>query len=160
MINKYKPHMLILPEDDANRQIANGFELTSTLNLNRFQILPVAGGWGGVRDSFEHAHNQAMKRFEHRLMLLLVDFDQQHDRRDQVFRNVSQHIEARVFILGAWSEPEDLRSDLGSFEQIGEKIGQSCLDECDEVWQHPLLSHNLPEFRRLAERVSPFLFSQ
>ncbi len=24
-VNKYKPHVLILPEDDADRQIANGF---------------------------------------------------------------------------------------------------------------------------------------
>jgi hypothetical protein len=23
--NKYKPHVVVLPEDDANRQLANGF---------------------------------------------------------------------------------------------------------------------------------------
>lgn len=26
-VNKYKPHVLVLPEDDANRQLANGFLL-------------------------------------------------------------------------------------------------------------------------------------
>jgi len=26
-INKYEPHLLVLPEDDANRKIANGFIL-------------------------------------------------------------------------------------------------------------------------------------
>ncbi|NES22197.1 MAG: hypothetical protein F6K41_25555 [Symploca sp. SIO3E6] len=25
-INKYQPHLLVLPEDDANCQIVNGFE--------------------------------------------------------------------------------------------------------------------------------------
>jgi hypothetical protein len=26
-VNKYLPHVLVLPEDDANRQMANGFFL-------------------------------------------------------------------------------------------------------------------------------------
>jgi hypothetical protein len=26
-VNKYHPHVLVLPEDDANRQLANGFLL-------------------------------------------------------------------------------------------------------------------------------------
>jgi hypothetical protein len=36
-INKYKPHILVLPEDDANRQIANGFILEPTLNQSAIQ---------------------------------------------------------------------------------------------------------------------------
>lgn len=30
-MNKYRPHVLVLPEDDANRQIANGFLLAPAL---------------------------------------------------------------------------------------------------------------------------------
>lgn len=29
-VNRARPHVLVLPEDDANRQIAVGFELEST----------------------------------------------------------------------------------------------------------------------------------
>ena len=29
-VNKYQPHVLVLPEDDANRQLANGFLLDQT----------------------------------------------------------------------------------------------------------------------------------
>jgi hypothetical protein len=27
MANKYKPHVIVLPEDEANRSIANGFQV-------------------------------------------------------------------------------------------------------------------------------------
>lgn len=30
-VNKERPHVLILPEDDANRQLANGFQLDFAL---------------------------------------------------------------------------------------------------------------------------------
>lgn len=31
MSNKHKPHVIVLPEDDANRQIANGFLLDPSI---------------------------------------------------------------------------------------------------------------------------------
>lgn len=44
-INKYKAHLLVLPEDDANRQMANGFILDPNLNERVIQVLPPVGGW-------------------------------------------------------------------------------------------------------------------
>jgi hypothetical protein len=35
--NQYKPHILVLPEDDANRQIANGFIQSPNLNAQSFE---------------------------------------------------------------------------------------------------------------------------
>lgn len=55
-INKYKPHILVLPEDDANRQIANGFLLEKTLNQSAIQVLPPAGGWKKVVEEFKTYH--------------------------------------------------------------------------------------------------------
>ena len=158
MINKFKPHLLILPEDEANRMIANGFVQTPHLDLSRVQILPNAGGWGHVRDSFTQAHNKAMSKYDKRMMLLLVDFDNQDNRREEVLSQVSPQVRDRVFVLGTLSEPEDLRGDLGHFERIGEAIGDDCLDEAPRTWEHPLLQHNEEELRRLTERVRPFLF--
>ncbi|QEI40683.1 hypothetical protein BMF77_01255 [Dolichospermum sp. UHCC 0315A] len=40
-INKNKPHLLILPEDDANRQIVNGFIQNLNVNNRAIQILPI-----------------------------------------------------------------------------------------------------------------------
>ncbi len=55
-INKYKRHILVLPEDDANRQIANGFLLDPNLDVRAIQILPPSGGWKKVLNSFMDNH--------------------------------------------------------------------------------------------------------
>lgn len=44
-VNVYQQHVLVLPEDDANRQIVNGFLLEPSLNERVIQVLPIAGGW-------------------------------------------------------------------------------------------------------------------
>ena len=52
-VNKALPHVHVLPEDDANRQLALGFFLEiSPQRSSQIKILPVAGGWTKVRDSF------------------------------------------------------------------------------------------------------------
>ncbi len=40
-VNRALPHVLVLPEDDANRQIANGFLLALDSSVQRrIQVLP------------------------------------------------------------------------------------------------------------------------
>jgi hypothetical protein len=34
-MNRYQPHVFVLPEDDANRQLANGFLLDESLIVRR-----------------------------------------------------------------------------------------------------------------------------
>lgn len=51
-VNKYRPHVFVLPEDDANRQIAIGFSLDEGLDARSIQVLPSVGGWTRVRDEF------------------------------------------------------------------------------------------------------------
>ena len=71
---KYGPHIWILPEDDADNDIVNGF-LTYTAISQCIKVLPVAGGWSKVRKYFMENHINAMRRYAHRYMVLLVDFD-------------------------------------------------------------------------------------
>ena len=52
-VNRYKPHLLILPEDGANRQIANGFILHPSIAARHVQVLGEAGGWCSVIDKLE-----------------------------------------------------------------------------------------------------------
>jgi len=43
-VNKYQQHVLVLPEDDANRQLEIGFLLDPLLIDRRIDVLEVAGG--------------------------------------------------------------------------------------------------------------------
>jgi hypothetical protein len=53
-VNRDKPHVYVLPEDDANRQLANGFFAEVDWNRQRqMQVLPPAGGWIEVLNRFK-----------------------------------------------------------------------------------------------------------
>ncbi|MCW8141446.1 MAG: hypothetical protein KIT58_21290, partial [Planctomycetota bacterium] len=79
--NAYMPHVLVIPEDDANRQLANGFVGAPGIAPRRIQVLPPAGGWRGVVETLLSDHVSGMRRFEQRLVVLLLDFDEQVDAR-------------------------------------------------------------------------------
>ena len=44
-MNKYAPHVYIIPEDDRDRQIAEGFVNHHEVDDRRIQVMPPAGGW-------------------------------------------------------------------------------------------------------------------
>ncbi|MEL6815565.1 MAG: hypothetical protein AAFP03_12215, partial [Cyanobacteria bacterium J06598_3] len=56
-VNKYQECLLVLPEDDANRQLANGFSNNIGINENVIQVLPEAGGWKKVLNKFEQTYS-------------------------------------------------------------------------------------------------------
>lgn len=156
-VNSYKPHVLVLPEDDANRQIANGF-LLKVIKLRSIQILTEAGGWTHVRDSFTSTHNAMMRRFPERLMVLLVDFDGSPTRVEEVMSEVDPAVKDRVFVLGSFQEPEDLKVALGSFETIGKKLATDCSENTTQTWSHKLLQHNAQELARMNSTLRDILF--
>jgi hypothetical protein len=160
MINRRRPHVFVLPEDDANSQLANGFLLNlDRLGLTRIQVLPEAGGWRVVLDQFQSEHVAAMDRYTERYMILLIDFDRDEGRMDYAKGTIPEHLSDRVFILGAWIDPEALRRDLGSYETIGNALAEDCRLETDRTWGHRLLLHNASEITRLRQRIRPILFS-
>ena len=159
-VNKFQPHVLVLPEDDANSQVANGFWLFPTLMSRRMQVLPSAGGWHRVLDLFESDHAEIMRQNANRFMVLLIDFDGAKVRLDEVRARIPAELVDRVFVLGALTEPEDLKkSNLGAYEAIGGALAKDCHDETTEIWNHALLVHNLTEVVRMREKVRPFLFA-
>jgi hypothetical protein len=158
-VNKYLPHVLVLPEDDANRQLANGFSLDLSLATRRMQILEEAGGWQEVLNRFKTDHLSEMDRYAGRFMVLLIDFDGREDRLHTVRAAIPDRLQDRVFVLGAWSQPEDLRPILGSYESIGLALARDCRDNTEVTWAHGLLSHNAGELERLRKQVRPILFS-
>lgn len=158
--NRYLPHIHVLPEDDANRQIANGFHLglEAGLQQRQFYVLEEAGGWSQVLDRFCSVYAAEMEKTPTRFMVLLIDFDNKADRLELAKDRIPNHLRDRVFVLGALSEPEDLKSDLGSFETIGLAIARDCCENTTATWSHKLLRHKAAEMVRLSSQVRPILF--
>jgi hypothetical protein len=121
-------------------------------------VLDVAGGWGKVLESFKSIHALEMTRYPQRFMVLLIDFDNDSTRLEMAKSVVDKQLIDRVFILGTLTEPEELKSDLGSYESIGLKLAEDCRVETATIWNHPLLRHNAGELDRLRQFVRPILF--
>jgi hypothetical protein len=158
--NNYKPHIHVLPEDDANRQIATGFLLNPDVDARVIQILPIVGGWSKVIEKFESVHAPEMRRYSERRIVLMIDFDNQADRLNCVKSKIPKELSDRVFILGALSNPEELNASLNGkgLEHIGVSLSKDCSDNTRKVWGHDLLKHNQTELDRMVSSVKPFLF--
>ncbi len=158
-VNKYQPHVLVLLEDDANRQLVNGF-LLEVDSISKIQILHEVGGWKKVLTSFRDDYINDMERFPQRFMVLLFDLDNQGENRLEFAKTyIPSHLTERVFILTTLDEPEDLKkAKLGHLETVGEALAKDCRDGTDMTWNHPLLKHNEDELNRLRKHVRPILF--
>lgn len=158
-VNKYQPHVLVLPEDDANRQLAVGFRLEPSVSAARIQVLPVAGGWVEVLNRFCSDHVTDMESHMGRYMVLLIDFDGRYEERlANAKKRIPEGLRDRVFVLGALDEPEGLtRAGLGTPETIGRKLAKDCREDTETTWGHELLRHNATEIARLRQHVRPML---
>lgn len=158
-VNRHKPHLFVLPEDDANREIANGFRLAIAV-VSAIYVADVANGWMKVLKLFEDVFVKEMRRYPKRVMVLLIDFDGAGDARlEYAKERIPLDLVDRVFVLGSMLEPQDLRKDLGvSFESLGRALAKDCREDSNLTWHHPMLVHNLGELTRLREQVRDILF--
>lgn len=157
--NSYRPHIFVLPEDLANREMANGFHL-EVGEIRQMQVLRPACGWEKVLEQFNSDHVTGMDRYPDRFMILLIDFDGKQDRLEKAKAAIPEHLAERVFVLGAWNNPEALKAALGRpYEEIGSKMADDCREETDTTWGHDLLRHNAGELERLCEQVRSIFFS-
>lgn len=167
-VNKFIEHILVLPEDDANRQIINGFILNLNINEAAIQVLPIANGWKKVVDKFKNDHVSEMEKLSKRMVVLVIDFDDYRkpdglsyeNRLSYIRSQIPDNLQERVFILGSRTAPEDLKSDIKkSFEEIGEDLAKDCPKDKSEIWEHRLLKHNEDELKRIRKAVKSFLFN-
>ncbi len=158
--NAELPHVLVIPEDDANRQVANGFQLRLDPERGRrLQVLPPVGGWRKVLRTFQRDHMADMRRYPERMVVLLVDFDGDSNRLGNFQENIPLDLADRVFVLGAFGEPEDLkRARLGTYEEIGRAMAEECRADAYGIWDCEQLRHNKAELGRLRERARAILF--
>ncbi len=145
-VNREKPHIYVLPEDDATRQIANGFLEGPNINVPRIQVMPPSGGWKKVVKKFKDSYAPDMPKYPQRRVILLIDFDEKTGRLDRlatVQKEIPPDLMDRVFVLGVLSEPEKLRNALRKhFSEIGKKLATNCSEGKYDLWEHELLKHN------------------
>jgi len=162
-VNREKPHLLILPEDDADRQLANGFELE--VGKRQLQVEPIAGGWRHAVDQFLRDIQPSMDRYPGRHVVILIDFDEKVagnyvDRLKRINETIHEHLRDRVFIIGSRKDPEQLKRNLGnsSLEQIGRNLAGDCRQGTRNLWSCDDLAHNAQELDRLCSAVKEILF--
>jgi len=89
MVNKERPHVFVLPEDDLNHELAYGFWLGLEFNKQgQMFVLPNARGWKRVLDIFESEHIFGMDRYHGRFMILLIDLDNNLARLNEAQSNI------------------------------------------------------------------------
>jgi len=166
MSNLYKPHLLVLPEDEADQQLANGIKLSLNINNRALIIDKPAKGWLNVVKKYTDQVIPEMRKYPSRIVVLLIDFDcktkgdSPKNRFNQVRKSIPEDLKNRTFVLGTLSEPEDLKTEFKQgLEKIGESLAEECPDNRNQLWDNKRLKHNIPELERLLESVKPFLFS-
>jgi hypothetical protein len=159
-VNRERPYVLVLPEDEANLQLATEFLAHVDWNRQRqMYVLEVANGWNRVLELFESVHVSEMDRCPQQFMILLIDFDGRPERLNVAKARIPDHLSDRVFVVGSLTDPENLKREFGSYETIGSDLATDCRNETDATWGNPMLRHNMGELDRLREHVRPILFS-
>ena len=156
-MNRHRPHLIVVPEDDAIRQVAIGFE-KSVDRGQQFQVRREVGGWLAVLAAFLKDLVPHMNLYNGAHVVLAIDFDKDLEARRCRFDNeIPPQLRDRVYVLGSRREVENVR-DFGSYEVIGEKMAQACRNGAEAFWAHPDLENNLTEARRLHSAVQKLLF--
>lgn len=157
-VNQYKPHVCVIPEDDANRQLANGFVQHYEIDVRAVEIATPAGGWGRVLDVFETQYVPYLRRRSVAHVVMVIDFDGVEARRAECELRIPDDIKSRVFLIGARDNPEVLKAEMkASFETIGHLLASNCVNE-QGVWNHEHLAHNAAEIQRMADAMKSIVF--
>jgi hypothetical protein len=159
-MNKYASHVYVIPEDDADRQLAGGFVNHHKVDDRRIQVMPLAGGWRNVLTTFLDEYIHTLRNYPQAHVVMVIDFDGHTDERRAEFEQaIPGDLKARVFVVGSKDKPETLKKALKiSFEEIGKYLADDCDTGTWKYWAHEQLQHNDAERQRLVQIVKPFLF--
>jgi hypothetical protein len=157
--NKFRPHVFVIPEDDANRQMALGFEKDVRVRARSLQILSPAGGWLKTLEKLSADYYPILESNSNSHVLALIDSDGDDQRITSALGDIPVHLRDRVFILGTLSQPETLKRALNAtLEDIGVGVADGCFKEESELWNHEQLTHNSAELARLKSSLFGVVF--
>ena len=159
-MNKYKPHLYVIPEDDANRQIANGFLTYHAINTRSILVSGVARGWTNVIEVFKTEYIHEVSTNKHCHVLLLLYYDGAFELRQSfIAESIPDEIKPRVFTLGSSENPEKLKAELElTYEKIGNELARQCHRNISDLWLHEKLIHNKRDVERMAATIRDVIF--
>jgi hypothetical protein len=159
-MNKYGNHVYVIPEDEADRQLADGFVLHHQVKATRIQVMPPAGGWPKVIETFKDEYIPWLRNHHQARVVMLIDFDGNVEQRRIKFEQaIPPEFKDRVFVVGTRDNPEMLKNALNiSFEEIGQSLADDCAADITNHWDHEQLQHNDAERQRMDRTVKTFLF--
>ena len=154
-VNRHQKHILVLPEDDANKDIVNGFVLDWNKEIG-LRICPVARGWVHAFSDFSRNYLPDIRNYPECRFVILIDFDNQfQDRWGRFCELVPEELKDRVFLLGCTNEPEDVRrGQKTTFEGIGKMLAEDCNRGTRTQWNRDAFKHNIPELDRLKQSLA------
>lgn len=124
------------------------------------QSVDLLGGWRKVEQRMGTKYGKYLRKFKTARLLILIDLDEDLDRRQTVLSWVDEDISDRVFLLSCLDEPEDLRRAVKlHLDEIGERMMSGCPTQRHEIWNHDHLRHNAEELDRFLASCAPILFA-
>jgi hypothetical protein len=160
-MNKYVPHVIVIPEDRADEQLANGFVDHDQVKAPRIVVARPAGGWREVIKVYKEEYIPYLRGYKCAHVVMLIDFDNDYAaRRPEIELEIPADLKDRTFVVGPADEPETLKAALvnGPFEDIGGALADECYKNTNIKWSHAHLVHNNPELARLSMTVKGFVF--
>jgi hypothetical protein len=152
--------LYIIPEDEADEELANGFVMHHQVREAVVQVMPPAGGFGEVLNTFLEEYVPKLRKYPEAHVVMLIDFDDHFEDRLKFFKaEIDQQFDQRVFVIGSKYDPEKLKKAIElDCEEIGNALARDCDDGTTSFWEHEHLRHNNGERERLVQMVKEFLF--
>lgn len=172
-VNRERPHLYIVPEDDADRQLANGFISYYEVNHRQVQVLNEADGWPKVIDTILNEYIPILRRYPHAHVLGLIDCDDRENRIQKKLDLFPDDFRDRIFLLGFTKDPEKFKrvvkmgKDPERFkgiikkelERIGYTLAEECFLDALALWNHEQLQHISAEIDRAKTALRPIIFA-
>ena len=156
--NHEKWHLFIKPEDDANRQIVNGFVMK--LSMEAQSKIHVDKPANGYHKALEFIRDANLERYPQRRLLVVIDYDRSVELRQRLVNDYAAICD-RVFVLGAQRDAEALKRSLQkSFAKCGAAIADDCASCACELWNNSTLNHNREFLDRLCPEIARELFGK
>ena len=135
-MNRYASHVYVIPEDDRDRQLADGFVLHHQVKDARIQVVPPAGGWAKVLETFCDEYVPKLRDYPKSHIIMLIDFDNHVEERTALFdAEIPAEFKSRVFVIGSSNEPETLKKSLKlGYEEIGRRLADDCAADTAQYW--------------------------